>query len=80
MRSIVQRIERPLSDKDRLILALAAQLKAERETRDALAAVVASGQLDRDVLEAILIDPVPAISREDLAMSKQVVASLSTTH
>lgn len=54
------------SDKDRLITALAAQLRAERETRKALAAVVANGQIDRDVLLAILEDPVPAPSREDL--------------
>lgn len=54
------------SDKDRLITALAAQLRAERETREALAAVVANGQIDRDVLLAILEDPVPAPSREDL--------------
>jgi hypothetical protein len=54
------------SDKDRLITALAAQLRAERQTREALAAVVASGQIDREVLLAILEDPVPAPSREDL--------------
>ncbi len=45
--------------KDRLIVALGAQLRAERETRDALAAVIANGQLDPQVLQAILSDPVP---------------------
>jgi hypothetical protein len=48
------------SDKDRLILALAAQLRAERQTREALAAVIGNGQLDREVLLAILEDPIPA--------------------
>jgi len=48
------------SDKDRLILALAAQLRAERQTREALAAVIGNGQLDREVLLAILEYPIPA--------------------
>ena len=56
-----------ISDKDRLILALAAQLRAERHTREALAAVIGNGQLNRDVLLAILEDPIPALSQEDLA-------------
>jgi hypothetical protein len=54
-------------DKDRLILALAAQLRAERQTREALAAVIGNGQLDRDVLLAILEDPIPALPQENLA-------------
>ncbi len=55
-----------ISSKDRLITALGAQLRAERETRDALAFVIENGQADRDVLLAILSDPVPVITREDL--------------
>lgn len=47
-------------------MALAAQLRAERETRDALASVIANGQLDPEVLLAILSDPVPVITQEDV--------------
>jgi len=55
-----------LTAKDRLIAALVAQLRAERETRDALASVIANGQLDPAVLAAILTDPVPAVTQADL--------------
>ena len=58
--------------KDRLIVALGAQLRAERETRDALAAVIANGQLDPEVLQAILSDPVPVVTQEDLAHAEAV--------
>lgn len=64
----------PISGKDRLIAALAAQLRAERETREALAFVIRNGQLDRDVLSAILEDPVPVVTGEDLAWVEQFVA------
>jgi hypothetical protein len=64
-----------ISDKDRLILALAAQLRAERETREALAGVIRNGQLDREVLLAILEDPVPARSQEDLADADRLASS-----
>lgn len=47
------------SDKDRLIIALGAQLRAERQTREALAAVIGNGQIDPEVLLAILEDPIP---------------------
>lgn len=62
------------SDKDRLIVALAAQLRAERETREALAGVIRNGQLDREVLLAILEDPVPALSRDDLVHADTLLA------
>lgn len=55
-----------IDPRDRLIRALAAQLGAERETRAALAGVIANGQLDREVLLALLQDPIPALSQEDL--------------
>jgi hypothetical protein len=55
-----------LTAKDRLIAALVAQLRAERETREALASVIANGQLDPAVLLAILTDPVPAVTQADL--------------
>lgn len=56
--------------KDRLIAALAAQLQAERETRDALRDVIANGQLDREVLLAILSDPVPVVTRDEIVRAE----------
>lgn len=56
--------------KDRLIAALGAQLRAERETRDALAGAIANGQLDREVLLAILSDPVPAVTRDEIVRAE----------
>jgi hypothetical protein len=57
---------------NRLIVALGAQLRAERETREALAFVIANGQLDREVLLAILGDPAPALSADDLARADRL--------
>lgn len=57
----------PLAIRDRLILALSAQLQAERQTRDLLERMVAAGPVDPQVLLAILGDPVPA--RDDLGAS-----------
>lgn len=64
----------PQSTKDRLILALAAQLRAERETREALAAAMANGPIDREVVLAILGDPVPVVTAEDLARAERFEA------
>lgn len=61
--------------RDRLIRALAAQLAAERETRAAIASVVANGQIDREVLLALLEDPIPAWSQEDLNRADRLAAS-----
>ena len=68
------------SDKDRLILALAAQLRAERETREVLADVIRNGQLDRDVLLAVLEDPVPAASQEDLDRADGLASAAQLRH
>ncbi len=61
--------------RDRLIRALAAQLGAERETRAAIADVVANGQMDREVLLALLEDPIPAQSQEDLNRADRMATS-----
>ena len=60
----------PAMPKDRLIAALGAQLRAERETRDALRDVIANGQLDREVLLAILSDPVPVVTRDEIVRAE----------
>lgn len=59
--------------RDRLILALYAQLKAERETREALEYAIRNGALSSEVLEAIASDPVPVPS-EDVAAVETVVS------
>ncbi len=64
----------PHSTKDRLILALSAQLRAERETREALAAALENGPVGREVMLAILGDPVPVVTTEDLARAERFEA------
>lgn len=65
--------------RDRLIRALAAQLGAERETRAAIADVVANGAIDWEVLLALLEDPIPAWSQEDLNRADRL-ATLVAQH
>jgi hypothetical protein len=60
--------------RDRLIIALYAQLKAERETREALEWVIHNGALSTDVLEAIAGDPVPVVSSDELAAVEKIIA------
>lgn len=60
--------------RDRLILALYSQLKAERQTREALEYVIRNGALAPEVLEAIASDPVPVAAAEDVAAVEKVIA------
>ena len=65
---------RPHPDpRDRLIIALFAQLGAERQTRETLRMAIRSGAIDPAVLEAIADDPVSATS-EDLAALERTIA------
>ncbi|WP_117192217.1 hypothetical protein [Rhizobium terrae] len=67
--------DRPERDvRDRLILALYAQLKAERQTREALEYAIRNGALAPEVLEAIASDPIPAAAAEDVAAVEKVIA------
>ncbi|KQW31767.1 hypothetical protein ASE36_05955 [Rhizobium sp. Root274] len=59
--------------RDRLIIALFAQLEAERQTRETLRMALRSGALDPAVLEAISEDPVPATS-DDIAQLERSIA------
>ena len=61
--------------KDRLILALAALLRAERETRGALMEVLEDDTIPRETLLAMLSDPVPVITEEDLAFAEKFALS-----
>jgi hypothetical protein len=73
----VRQIDRKVSRidvRDRLIIALYAELKAERETRETLEWVIRNGGFSEDVLEAIAGDPVPVVTSEDVAAVEKIVA------
>jgi hypothetical protein len=65
---------RRMDARDRLIIALYAQLKAERETRETLEWAIRNGAVSRDVLEAIAADPVPVVTSEDIASVEKIIA------
>jgi hypothetical protein len=60
--------------RDRLIVALYAQLKAERETRETLEWAIRNGAVSQEVLEAIAADPVPVVTSEDIASLEKIIA------
>ncbi|CUX63199.1 MULTISPECIES: hypothetical protein [Agrobacterium] len=60
--------------RDRLILALYAQLKAERQTREAMEWVIRNGGLSPEVLEAMASDPVPVLAEEDVPAIERILA------
>jgi hypothetical protein len=70
----IDRANRKMDSRDRLIVALYAQLKAERETREALEWVIRNGGLSKVVLEAIASDPVPVVTSEDIASVEKIIA------
>ncbi|MDM7853272.1 hypothetical protein KHQ08_17995 (plasmid) [Pseudochrobactrum algeriensis] len=61
--------------KDKLILALAALLRAERETRGALETALENDSISRETLIAIISDPVPVITQDDLDFAEQFALS-----
>lgn len=62
------KLSQPRTDtRDRLIIALYAELKAERQTRVALEEAIRNGVVSADVLSAIVADPVPVITSDDVA-------------
>ncbi|MBY2934978.1 hypothetical protein [Rhizobium leguminosarum] len=65
---------RRMDARDRLIVALYAQLKAERETRETLEWAIRNGAVSQEVLEAIAADPVPAVTSEDIASLEKIIA------
>lgn len=60
--------------RDRLILALYAQLRAERETREALEWAIENDAISPEVLQAMVSDPVPVITSEDVAALERLLA------
>ena len=65
---------RRMDARDRLIVALYAQLKAERETRETLEWAIRNGAISQEVLEAIATDPVPVVTSEDIASLEKIIA------
>ena len=73
----IRKIDRKHSSmdaRDRLIVALYAQLKAERETRETLERAIRNGAVSKEVLEAIAADPVPVVTSEDIASLEKIIA------
>ncbi len=62
--------------RDRLILALHAQLRAERETREAMEWVMHHGGLSPHVLEAMASDPIPVVTSQDIQTIERSVEQL----
>ncbi|WCJ64368.1 hypothetical protein [Agrobacterium tumefaciens] len=60
--------------RDRLILALYAQLKAERQTREAMEWVIRNGGLSPEVLEAMVSDPVPVLAQDDVPAIERILS------
>ena len=66
---------RKVDHRDRLILALYAELKAERQTRAALEETIRNGGLSKEVLVAMASDPVPVITGDDIAEVERYLAA-----
>lgn len=64
-----------MDNKDRLILALAALLRAERETRGALMDALEENSISRETLLAILSDPIPVVTQEDIEFAERFAMS-----
>ena len=65
---------RKIDPRDRLIAALFAQLRSERETREAMAWAIRSGTTSPEVLEALAGDPVPVAVAEDVSALERILA------
>ena len=65
---------RKLDPRDKLIIALYAQLKAERDTRETLEWVIRNGGLSDEVLQAIAADPVRPVTSDEIASVEKIIA------
>lgn len=66
---------KPFDVRDWLILALYAQLKAERQTREAMEWVIRNGGLSPEVLEAMASHPVPVLAEADVPAIERILAA-----
>lgn len=67
-----------MDPRDRLILALTALVRAERQTREAFEDAIEAG-LSREVLTALIADPVPVITQIDIAAAERLIESKFNT-
>jgi len=71
----MEALMRNFDRKDRLILALAALLRAERETRGVLESALQNETVSIETLRAILSDPVPVITEDDIKFAEEFARS-----
>lgn len=64
--------------RDTLILALSALLNAERQTRFAFETCLGAGVLRPETLQAMVSDPVPVVTQEDINYAEMV--AMRATH
>lgn len=63
-----------MDKKDRLIISLVALLKAERETRSLLIEAIEDQSVSREALLAMLSDPIPVVTHEDIQFAERLAA------
>ena len=66
-----------MDDRDKLILALSALLRAERQTRFAFESCIGAGVLQQETLQALLSDPVPVITQDDLNYAEEAAMRMT---
>lgn len=64
-----------MDSKDKLILSLAALLRAERETRGAFEQALEDQAISRETLLAMLSDPVPIVTQDDITFAEKFAFS-----
>jgi hypothetical protein len=67
-----------MDHRDRLILALSALIRAEREARNAWDAAIAANALAPEIIDAIGDDPKRLIGHEDLELAEAFVSPSSS--
>lgn len=67
-----------MDHRDRLILALSALVRAEREARSAWDAVIAANALSSQIIEAVGSDPKRLIDSDDIELAEAFVSPSST--
>ena len=64
--------------RDTLILALSALLRAERQTRFAFETCLGAGVLKPETLQAMVSDPIPIVTQDDINYAEMV--AMRATH
>jgi hypothetical protein len=66
-----------MDQRDQLILALSALLRAERQTRYAFETCIAAGVLQPETLQALVSDPIPVITQDDINYADDVAMRMN---